>query len=448
MLNRIRICCFFECGDCWGSTNTIVFLSKKLGIDAYGRRGSYDSGAGATHRNAVAYINGSYYIAEAGVNEPKPRTAFIREEPLGFSLQGSTIYQYDGKNSTVRIPSVIGKTNITKLGREDGIVFVYGGVESLYIPSSIKAIGYGCMYNLVTLKTITVESNSTYFESIDNVLYPKGRESLLMCGKSKRSSLTIHNNVTLIGYGAFRECNIDKLVIPSRVKEIAQLAFYNATIGNLTIENGVELLNNAALRNINTPKIVLPDSVNNMTLATFCYANTSEVVLSKSLTAIPARCFESSFVKRVIVPDTVKTIGDTSFYNCSLLTEIYIPVSVESIGKNAFTNNYLKDIYYMGTEEQWNQIQKNCTIPSSATVHFNSVLPESSSSEPITTSSKSSSTKPITTSSSTKPVATSSKSTVEEESSTTVKMVASSLMTEPVSFLLWVVIACAIYMLL
>ena len=54
---------------------------------------------------------------------------------------------------------------------------------------------------------------------------------------------------------------------------------------------------------------------------------------------------------------TVTHIGDSAFFGCYSLTEITIPDSVTSIGDYAFADcNSLTDVYYLGSEEKWNDI--------------------------------------------------------------------------------------------
>lgn len=51
------------------------------------------------------------------------------------------------------------------------------------------------------------------------------------------------------------------------------------------------------------------------------------------------------------------SIGNEAFYYCSSLTSITIPKGMTSIGDSAFEwCERLEDIYYGGTEEQWNEI--------------------------------------------------------------------------------------------
>ncbi len=82
------------------------------------------------------------------------------------------------------------------------------------------------------------------------------------------------------------------------------------------------------------------------------------------------------------IPDGIEHIG-TSAFCCDNLKSIIIPDSVigfgDKDGQYAFECPNLTDIYYTGTEEQWNRIagvhnDKNefdCGIPETATIHYN-----------------------------------------------------------------------------
>ncbi len=77
-----------------------------------------------------------------------------------------------------------------------------------------------------------------------------------------------------------------------------------------------------------------------------------------------------------IVPNSVTSIGYGALEYCKSLTSITLPDSVTYIGNYAFsTCDSLKDVYYAGTEEQWNAItivgnHNECLT--NATIHFNS----------------------------------------------------------------------------
>lgn len=95
-------------GDCWASTNTIVYMCKELGIESYSRFAANDPGAGNGHRNAMAYVDGKYYEIEAGYNAKAPRPYNIKESS-GWTYRlkedGTIILtQYDGKETNIKVP--------------------------------------------------------------------------------------------------------------------------------------------------------------------------------------------------------------------------------------------------------------------------------------------------------------------------------------------------------
>ena len=59
----------------------------------------------------------------------------------------------------------------------------------------------------------------------------------------------------------------------------------------------------------------------------------------------------------VTVPDGVTVIGERAFYDSAKLTRITIPVSVTKIGNSAFSGTDLTDVYYEGSQIQWNKIE-------------------------------------------------------------------------------------------
>src|SRR5699024_316642 len=72
-------------------------------------------------------------------------------------------------------------------------------------------------------------------------------------------------------------------------------------------------------------------------------------------------------------------LGDCVFYGCSSLKSITIPVSVTSIDNYAFYGcSSLSDVYYAGTEEQWNAVSKGYSNDPliNANIYYNGTKPE------------------------------------------------------------------------
>ena len=79
------------------------------------------------------------------------------------------------------------------------------------------------------------------------------------------------------------------------------------------------------------------------------------------------------------IPDGVTSIGVGAFSGCDSLTSITIPDSVTSIGKRAFfACNNLADVYYKGTQEDWNKItiESDNECLTNTTIHFVEEVPD------------------------------------------------------------------------
>lgn len=101
------------------------------------------------------------------------------------------------------------------------------------------------------------------------------------------------------------------------------------------------------------------------------------VTILDTVTSIGAYAFfNCQDLESVVLPSTISNLPVQVFRGCSSLTSITIPASVKHIRSQAFSGcDSLRDIYYEGTEEEWNQIVVSAYGNDSlknATVHFNS----------------------------------------------------------------------------
>ena len=145
-------------------------------------------------------------------------------------------------------------------------------------------------------------------------------------GCSELTSIEIPSSVTSIRDYAFSSCSgLTGIEIPSSVTKIGEAAFSGCSrLTSINVEAGNEVY----------------DSRDN------CNA-----IIKKATNTLIQGC------KNTKIPSSVTSIGNYAFYDCSGLTGIEIPSSVTSIGDLAFWFcSGLKDVYYTGTQEQWNAI--------------------------------------------------------------------------------------------
>ena len=86
----------------------------------------------------------------------------------------------------------------------------------------------------------------------------------------------------------------------------------------------------------------------------------------------------------VEIPSTVTTIGNDVFKGNTLITAIHIPVECTTFGTDVFDGcTNLADIYYGGTQTQWEAITglSGADVPAGATIHYTEATEEETASE-------------------------------------------------------------------
>ena len=199
-----------------------------------------------------------------------------------------------------------------------------------------------------------------YTEGVFTYSVSGGKAKITDCDSSVSGDLIIPATlggypVTSIRDEAFGHCfDLTSVTIPDSVTSIGRCAFADCdSLTSVTIPDSVTSIGDAAFDGCKSlTSVTIPDSVTSIDDAMFwaCYSLTS-----------------------VTIPDNVTSIGACAFAYCTSLTSVTIGDSVTSIGDSAFyACENLTDVYYNGTEEEWNEI----TIGSynedllNATIHF------------------------------------------------------------------------------
>lgn len=146
--------------------------------------------------------------------------------------------------------------------------------------------------------------------------------------------------VTGIGEKAFYYCNgITSVLIDDNIKSIGKSAFaFCGAISEVILPNTVE---------------EIPDEAFYM-----CF-NLSKVNLSKTnIKRIGAKAFGyCEFIQTITLPDTLETVGEEAFNWCSSIQKVIIGKGINEISASAFSKCYeLRDIYYMGTQEEFSAV--------------------------------------------------------------------------------------------
>ena len=191
------------------------------------------------------------------------------------------------------------------------------------------------------------------------------------------TSVTLGSNVSSIGSYAFYGCNsLTTVSIPSSVTQIGAYSFYNCTgISSVTIPNNVISIGGSAFSGCTElTSITIPKSVTSIGNSAFsgCIGLTKINYNAKSVTGFTSssNIFYNAGTNgdgiNVVFGDGIENIPSYLFYATSYftflqsspkITRVTIPCSVTNIGNFAFYNcNTLKNVYFLGTFEQWNKV--------------------------------------------------------------------------------------------
>lgn len=163
-------------------------------------------------------------------------------------------------------------------------------------------------------------------------------------GAGLTGDIRIADSVTWIDLYAFRDNQINSVVIPNSVTSIGSSAFQNNKLTSVVIPDSVTTINNFIFRDNQLTSVVIPDSVTSIGNYAFDSNQITSVAIPDSVASINGNAFSNNQLTSVVIPNSVTTIEGSSFQN-NQLTSVVIPDSITSIESFAFDNNQITSVY-------------------------------------------------------------------------------------------------------
>ncbi len=279
--------------------------------------------------------------------------------PENVSSIGAYAFSGCAKLRSINIPD-----KVTSIGK-----YTFNECNALVtitIPDGVKTIGEYAFYNCNMLSNITLPNQLTSIE----------RYVFCRCTRIP-PDLMIPDSVTSIGENAFSRCTrLENITIPAGVESIGDYAFYYCqNLASVSILGEISEIKDYTFGNCeNLKSINIPESVTSIGPSAFRECRKLEAIrLPGQLKELSSQAFYNcDSLKEITIPDGVTAIGSGEFYSCDSLKSAVIPESVITIGRTAFWYcNALTDIYYSGTEDDWNRITfGDSCLPDGVAIHY------------------------------------------------------------------------------
>ena len=226
------------------------------------------------------------------------------------------------------------------------------------------------------------DSAFSYNKDIKSVRLPDAITQIpykAFSGCTNLKNIRLPDSVTQIDEDAFGNCDLQEQVVQEIVSSdnitfIGSRAFEgNKNIFTVHIGKNVEYIQTETYDYMSTPSFHDCTNLTSITVSpeNQTYASINGLLCSKdgrSLLYVPV-----GISGRLDVPAGIETIGGEAMHYAFSIKIVHIPKSVKKIGSDAFPIE-CTDVYYDGTEEQWNEISigknYNSDFPSGVTLHF------------------------------------------------------------------------------
>ena len=251
-------------------------------------------------------------------------------------------------------------------------------IEELHIPESVTSIGLD-ICEPYKLNYIFVDVNNPVYCSKGNCLIDIEEKTLVL--GCNRSFIPDDGSVTKIGCSAFLGCDFPELVVPESIEEIEDGAFGCGFIDKLYIHKTIKNIENGAFDTSSSSSLVIHYSgtqeqwnkvyhgndvkvVFNVKIpknkqGTVQYKNGKTNIIPFEVESFNLKLFaqdaEDEIVKVVLSENTKKIVAG-AFSNFKSLKEVYIPESVKTIVESAFDNCPLLTVHYDGSPRGWKKI--------------------------------------------------------------------------------------------
>ena len=303
------------------------------------------SGCSSLESLTIPFVGNSADITSSDANQ-YPFGYLFGTESFAESVQTEQVYfdpnKYNYTEITYHIPSKLTSVTITGGDILPGAFLNCSNLTNISLQDNVTSIGYGAFYGCSNLQ-YNIYNDAKYLGNSEN-------QHLALVETSSQSTtfFIIPSNTKIIGDCAFYGYgSLESISIPNSVTSIGDSAFEDcSSLKRVSIPSSIKYIGNSAFYgcdnlqyNENEYAKYLGNSENSyLVLIEVDTTITSFSIESNTKIIGDYAFYDCSSLESISIPDSVICIGEGAFYYCSSLESISIPNGVTSIGIATFCN--------------------------------------------------------------------------------------------------------------
>lgn len=302
-------------------------------------------------------------------------------------MQNTSLLQPQGSVTATKIPTYIYSITVDKTKKTVDVVYEED-IEVTAMEFAVKEqrIAQGNSRTLqvtyypadASFKTATWTSSNPEVATVDA---NTGLVTAVSEGETTITATWSENESHGTDYSAEMTLTVDKGLVIDRIvfdelddATAEVMGYYHPMDGDtlflapLIESNGrmvpVSFIKQEAFIGSNLKSIVIPGTVKTIDHRALMYSNTHN-----AYEELPEDGLESAFLM-----EGVEVMRDRIFHGNKYMKKVFLPSTLTDIGYYSFFGTAIEDVYFGGSEEQWNALKnlENAKLPETAKIHFNS----------------------------------------------------------------------------
>ena len=263
----------------------------------------------------------------------------------GYNAYVNELESYDGSETQLEIPAVIGDMEITTIGW--GAFAGNDTITSVVIPEGVAIIDGTAFEDCVNLETVVFPESLMAIGAyafrncpkLTNVILPDAVAFVGGHAFDGTGTGSFAGSGALYDYGCFDSSTFDRISFAAGAELYGDYMFADSTVSEVNLPEDLYYLSQGAFSNCrNLRKLVLPDTLRELAEGCFTNMGLLNITLPEGLTYIPYNSFSSTTLDTLVIPESVTEIEDYAIYDANY---VHIQNPNVTLGQMAIDAEYL-----------------------------------------------------------------------------------------------------------